>query len=159
MRVLFARLLVIVTGLLIVMLAIVFAVIRNASDDSRAAAPDTVTVPAPGADVVAARTSEAVGQTPQAAMIARGRAVYVGQRCQRCHSIDGEGNTRSALDGVGGRLTEKEMRLWIVAPQEMDPAVAKRGFELSEEDLGALVAYLTAGSPGTRAEPPEAAKT
>jgi hypothetical protein len=50
------------------------------------------------------------------------------------------------VDGVGGRLTEKEIRLWIVAPQAMNPAVAKRGYQLSEEDLNALVAYLTASS-------------
>jgi hypothetical protein len=62
------------------------------------------------------------------------------------HSIGGEGNTRSPLDGVSGRLTEKEIRLWIVAPQEMNPAVAKRGYQLSEEDLNALVAYLVVSS-------------
>ena len=38
--------------------------------------------------------------------------------CRACHSIEGEGNTRSLLDGVGSRLTEKEIRLWIVAPQQ-----------------------------------------
>jgi hypothetical protein len=63
-----------------------------------------------------------------------------------CHSLEGEGNTRSPLDGVGGRLTEREIRLWIVAPQQMNPAVAKRGYRLSEEDLNALVAYLTASA-------------
>jgi cytochrome c2 len=72
--------------------------------------------------------------------------VYAEQRCRVCHSIEGEGNTRSSLDGVGGRLTEKEIRLWIVAPQAMNPAVAKRAYQLSEEDLNALVAYLTASS-------------
>jgi hypothetical protein len=61
-----------------------------------------------------------------------------------CHSIAGEGNTRLPLDGLSARLTEKEIRLWIVAPQEMNPAVAKRGYQLPEEDLSALVAYLTA---------------
>ena len=50
------------------------------------------------------------------------------------------------LDSVSGRLTEKEIRLWIVAPQEMNPAVAKRGYQLSEEDLNALVAYLAVSS-------------
>ena len=63
-----------------------------------------------------------------------------------CHSIKGEGNTRSPLEGVGGRLTEREIRLWIIAPQEMNPAVAKRGYQLSDEDLDALVAYLIANS-------------
>lgn len=66
------------------------------------------------------------------------------QRCRMCHAIEGEGNIRSPLDGVGDRLSEEDIRLWIVAPQEMNPAVAKRGYHLSEEDLDALVAYLMA---------------
>jgi mono/diheme cytochrome c family protein len=145
MRILFAKLLVAVTGLLIVVLTILFAVIRNASDEAQAAATD-IASSTPAAGVVAPTTKDANSQTPQTGTIARGRAVYVAQRCRVCHSIDGEGNTRSPLDGVSGRLTEKEIRLWIIAPQEMNPAVAKRGYQLSEEDLNALVAYLTASS-------------
>ena len=146
MRILFAKLLVGVTGLLIVVLAILFAAIRNRFDDAHVAAPDQVTLSTPEAGVVAPTTSDAKNQALQAATVARGRAVYVEQRCRGCHSIKGDGNTRSPLDGVSGRLTEEEIRLWIVAPQEMDPAVAKRGYQLSEEDLNALVAYLAASS-------------
>jgi mono/diheme cytochrome c family protein len=131
MRILFAKMLVGVTGLLIVALAMLFAVIRNPSDEARVAAPANGTLTTPEAG---------------AATVARGRAVYVAQRCRVCHSINGEGNARSPLDGVSSRLTEKEIRLWIVAPQEMNPAVAKRGYQLSEEDLNALVAYLAASS-------------
>jgi mono/diheme cytochrome c family protein len=146
MRMLFAKLLVVVTGLLIVMLAIVFAVIRNASEAPAPRPSAEVRMPAPEIGV-APRTSEAVVR-PQAAIVGRGRAVYVEQRCPMCHSLDGEGNTRSPLDNVSRRLTEKEIRLWIVAPQEMNAAVAKRGYRLSEEDLNALVTYLMAkGSP------------
>ena len=139
MRVLLAKLLVGVSGLLIVVLAILFAVIRNPSDHAQVAAQDQVTrtTPAAGADALPSRDA-------QAATVTRGRAVYVEQRCRACHSIEGDGNTRSPLDGVGGRLTEEEIRLWIVAPHEIDPAVAKRGYQLPEEDLSALVAYLTA---------------
>ena len=146
MRILFAKLLVGVTGLLIVALAILFAVIRNPRDDSQAASPDQAPLTAPEAGVVAPTTKDVDRRAAQAATIARGRAVYVEQRCRVCHSIENEGNTRSPLDGVSGRLTEKEIRLWIVAPQEMNPAVSKRAYQLSEEDLTALVAYLTASS-------------
>ena len=145
MRIIFARLLVVVTGLLIVLLAILFAAIRNPSDGAWVAAPDQVTVTTPEADVVAPTTNDAVGR-PQATIIPRGRAVYVEQRCSICHSLEGDGNTRLPLDGVSGRLTEREIRLWIIAPQEMNPAVAKRGYKLSEEDLNALVAFLMAGN-------------
>ena len=146
MRILFARLLVGVTGLLIVGLAILFAVIQNPADEAHLGAPKQVTLTTPEAGVVAPTTKDADSQAAQAATIARGRAVYAEQRCRVCHSIGGEGNTRSPLDGVGGRLTEREIRRWIVAPQDMNPAVAKRGYQLSEEDLNALVAYLTASS-------------
>lgn len=146
MRILFAKILVGVTGLLIVALAILFAVLRNPSDEAQVAAPAQATLTRPEPGGVPPTTADAADDGAQAANVARGRAVYVEQRCRACHSIEGEGNTRSPLDGVSGRLTEKEIRLWIVAPQEMNPAVRKRAYQLPEEDLSALVAYLTASS-------------
>lgn len=145
MRIVFAKLLVGATGLLIVALAVLFAVIRNPSDHAPPGALEQVTLTKPEPGVVAPTTEDA-NIALRAATIARGRVVYGEQRCRVCHSIGGEGNTRSPLDGVSGRLSEKEIRLWIVAPQEMDPAVAKRRYELSEEDLNALIAYLAASS-------------
>lgn len=142
MRILLAKLMVVVTGLLIILLAILFAVIRNRPDDSALRAADEVPVPPPDIDA-APEASGTVGR-PQSATVVRGRAVYVEQRCSMCHSLEGEGNTRSPLDGVSGRLTEREIRLWIVEPKQMNPAVAKRGYRLSEADLDALVAYLMA---------------
>ena len=58
--------------------------------------------------------------------------------------MHGEGNTRSSLDGVGARLSENDIRLWITAPKAMKPGIAKRAYELSDE-ADALVAWLTAG--------------
>lgn len=75
--------------------------------------------------------------------MAPGRQVYRENRCAMCHSIDGEGSPRSPLDGVGSRLTEEEIRNWIVAPQTMQADVRKSAYdELSEEDLEALVEYM-----------------
>ncbi len=144
MRILFARLLVIVTGVMVVTLAIVFAAIRNPSPAPpgtgiEEGASTEAGVARPGGD-----SGDSGDQAPEARAITRGRAVWAEQRCQMCHSIGGEGNTRSPLDGVGGRLTEREIRLWITAPREMNPAVAKRAYQLSKEDLDALVAYLLA---------------
>ena len=107
MRILFAKLLVGVTGLLIVALAILFAVLRNPSDEAQVAAPAQATLTRPEPGVVPPTTADAADDGAQAANVARGRAVYVEQRCRACHSIEGEGNTRSPLDGVSGRLTEK----------------------------------------------------
>jgi len=144
MRILFAKILVGVTGLLIVALAVLFAVIRNPADEAPVAPSAQGTATGPEAGVVPPTADQPKSEGAQAATVARGREVYVAQRCRACHSIDGEGNTRSPLDGVSGRLTEREIRLWIVAPQEMAPTVAKRGYQLSEEDLNALVAFLAA---------------
>jgi len=71
-----------------------------------------------------------------------GKRVYRQQRCQVCHSIDGVGSRRSPLDGVGSRLTEEQVRLWIVDPKKMDPKVRKRSYDLAADELEALVAYM-----------------
>lgn len=140
MRILLAKWLAVATGVLIVALATLFALTRNPAEDATppaaiedvSAGPRVVEVPA-GAG---ANVGDPSGPT------ARGRAVYGDQRCAMCHSIGNEGNTRSPLDDVGSRLTEEQIRRWIVTPQEMDPAVRKRGYKLPPEDLDALVMYL-----------------
>lgn len=64
----------------------------------------------------------------------------------------GKGNRRSPLDGVGSRLTERDIRRSIVAPKEMDPNVKKKAYDgLPQDQLDALVAYLLslkAATPG-----------
>jgi mono/diheme cytochrome c family protein len=87
-------------------------------------------------------------QDQDRATLDRGREVYKQQRCQTCHSIDGVGNRRYPLDGVGARLTEEQIRKWIVAPREMDPKVRKRAYDkLPKQDLDALVAYMRSLEP------------
>jgi mono/diheme cytochrome c family protein len=77
------------------------------------------------------------------AAIELGKEVYRAQRCARCHAIGGVGSRRSPLDGVGDRLTEAEIRKWIVAPQTMNPKVRKRAYDkLPPKELDALVAYM-----------------
>lgn len=78
-----------------------------------------------------------------AAKVARGKEVYQELRCQTCHAVAGTGNRRSPLDGVGTKLTEEQLRKWIVAPREMNPNVRKRAYDtLATDKLEALVAYL-----------------
>lgn len=77
------------------------------------------------------------------AQVEQGQKVYRELRCQTCHSIAGVGNRRNPLDGVGSRLTEEQIRTWIVAPKEMKPDVRKPAYpKLAKERLEALVAYL-----------------
>lgn len=76
-------------------------------------------------------------------LVARGKEVYRQQRCRVCHSVEGDGNRRWPLDGVGSRLDDDALRKWIVAPQEMQPGVRKRAYDrLLPADLEALIAYL-----------------
>ena len=118
MRMLLARLVALATVLVIVVVAVVFASLLNASQ----------TLPV-----------EALDPTK----IERGIKVYAAQRCNSCHSIDGQGNRRYPLDGVGSRLDRETIRTWIVEPQKAQPGVRKRGFtQLSTEDLDGLVTYM-----------------
>jgi mono/diheme cytochrome c family protein len=83
----------------------------------------------------------APGSEPPAE-VERGRQVYAEQKCAACHSIAGVGSRRYPLDGVGSRLSENEVRRWIVSPREMKATVRKPSYDLPERDLDALVAYM-----------------
>jgi mono/diheme cytochrome c family protein len=81
---------------------------------------------------------------------ARGAEVYAAQKCGVCHSIAGVGNQRGALDGVGSKLTEEEIRAWIVDAAGMTEKTGAarrpvmRSYKLAPEDLDALVRFLFA---------------
>lgn len=85
-----------------------------------------------------------------AAKIARGKEVYATAKCSTCHSIEGKGNQKGPLDGVGSKLTEEEIRLWHTDPKTMTaktkstrkPPMGSYATKLSKEDLDAVVAYM-----------------
>ena len=79
----------------------------------------------------------------------KGKQVYAAQKCQACHSVAGVGNKKGALDDVGARLKDEEIRQWIVAAPEMAAKAKsdrkppmKAYASLAKDDLDALVAYL-----------------
>jgi mono/diheme cytochrome c family protein len=81
--------------------------------------------------------------------VEKGKQVYAAQKCQACHSVDGVGNKKGALDDVGARLKEDEIRQWIVAAPEMSAKAKsdrkppmKAYATLAKDDLDGLVAYL-----------------
>lgn len=77
------------------------------------------------------------------AAVDHGKTVFTANKCQMCHMIDGVGNKRTVLDGVGSRLSKDDIRKWIVSPSEMDPKVKKPNYaKIAEKDLSALVDYL-----------------
>jgi mono/diheme cytochrome c family protein len=75
-----------------------------------------------------------------------GAKVFADKKCSMCHSVNGVGNKKTPLDGVGARLSKEEIREWLVNPQEAAAkakATAKPVHpKLPPADLDALVAYL-----------------
>lgn len=134
MRERWARGLAILTGVLVLLLALAFSVTQNR----------------PGSTPVVALAQTAVEAPVATAMqIEWGRRVYDEQGCARCHSIAGRGSPRSPLDGVGARLGGAEIRQWIIAADEVKDDLSPRALaakapfgELPDEQLDALVAYL-----------------
>ena len=84
-----------------------------------------------------------------AAKIAQGQKVYTANKCGTCHSIAGKGNKKGPLDEVGTKLTEAEIREWIVNPKEMTKKtnakrkpLMKEHPKLTPADGDSLVAYM-----------------
>ena len=88
-----------------------------------------------------------------AAAIEKGKAVYGEAKppCKTCHSIAGVGNAKGALDDVGSKLKDHEIKEWIRDPKKMTekanatrkpPMMAYPKEKLSDQDVDALAAYL-----------------
>ena len=90
----------------------------------------------------------AASAVAQDAKVTKGQEVYVAQKCNLCHSIDGKGNAKGSLDGVGSKLTAEEIRNWIADPKGMTAKTkaerkpAMKAYALPKEDVDALVAYV-----------------
>ena len=139
MREKWARRIALLTGLLVLLLAVTFALIQNPTEtpvitESREQPPSI-------------KQRELIALDPK--RIEAGQQIYKQQTCVRCHSIAGQGNPRNSLDGVGARRTALELRDWIIGAdvlQEELPEYAsklKQAYkELPGDDLDALVTYM-----------------
>jgi mono/diheme cytochrome c family protein len=86
----------------------------------------------------------------RAADAAAGEKVYAAQKCSMCHSIAGKGGKSSPLDGVGKKLSEADIKEWIVDPpaaakkanSTKKPPMPKKYHTLPAADIDALVAYM-----------------
>lgn len=80
--------------------------------------------------------------------VEKGKAVYAANKCQTCHAIEGKGNKKFPLDGVGKKLSAEEITKWIVTPAEMEaklaekPKIKMKAYKLAGDDLKALVGYM-----------------
>jgi mono/diheme cytochrome c family protein len=80
---------------------------------------------------------------------ATGEEVYAAQKCSVCHSVGGKGNKKYPLDGAGARLSDADIREWLVNPDAQQAKKAGRPLmrmpsyrSLPAEDVDALVAYV-----------------
>lgn len=126
MRERWARLVALLTGVLLLLLAAALAGWQNRS-----------------------ATLPPVGSPAPTDLRARGAQVYAEQGCARCHSLAGTGNPRLPLDDVASRHDAQALRLWIIADAAISASLsnrvraAKSGYaQLPESDLAALIAYL-----------------
>ncbi len=92
-------------------------------------------------------------QTPDPAKVAAGQQAFATQKCDTCHAIAGKGGKLStALDGVGGKLKEADIRKWLTDPAGMEKTLPKRPtmpmstflktHKLTDPDIEALTAYM-----------------
>lgn len=145
MRERLARLIALLTGLLILLLVMIFAINQNPQNSMASHDNDTE------------EKKEQVLHTPlpkeldaaKPNLIKAGRLIYDEQGCARCHSIRGKGNLRNLLDGVGTRRSAEELRDWVVGADSLQGVLSERALnakksygELPVGDLNVLIIYL-----------------
>lgn len=81
--------------------------------------------------------------------VAKGAALYASQKCSVCHAVDGKGNAKGPLDGVGLKFTAAELHQWLDDPAAMSAKIKatrkppmKSYKSLSQADKDALVAWM-----------------
>src|SRR4051812_40474532 len=90
----------------------------------------------------------ATAAAAQDANVARGERLYAEQKCGLCHSIGDKGNKKGPLDGVGSKLSNDDLRQWIVDAKGMTAKTSAtrkpdmKNYALPKEDVDALVAYM-----------------
>jgi mono/diheme cytochrome c family protein len=131
-----AKLIAILTAGLTLLLALMFSYSQNIAPPVQTT-KETPALPPPPLD---AKRRE---------LVQPGRSIYKEQHCSVCHSVEGSGNPRYPLDGVGDRLGPEDIRKWIIGAEELKLQMPGRAFrikqdykELPPEELYALVAYM-----------------
>ena len=102
------------------------------------------------AAIAVSLTLSEIASAQDKAQIEHGMKVYADQKCSICHAIEGKGNAKGKLDGIGAKLKADEVREWLVNPVEMATKAKadrkppmKAVATLSKEDLDGLVAYIS----------------
>lgn len=89
----------------------------------------------------------------QSAKAQQGAALFTAQKCTMCHSVAGKGNPKGALDKIAAKNKAEHIREWLTDPEGMRAKTnatrtpAMKPVKLSPDQIDALIAYLTAGTP------------
>ena len=135
MRELISKYIVLLTSVLIIALSVLFALSQN-QDETKIKK-----------DIPQSAPIKTVALDPK--IIEKGKELFLDQGCARCHSIEGKGNRRNPLDGIGDRLEEKTVEEWIIGADSLKGKMPERAFEqkqkykqLIPDELEALVEYI-----------------
>lgn len=89
----------------------------------------------------------------------RNRPKVFNQMCIACHALGGQGgDVGPSLDGIGDRMTQDEIVVWLTDPQEVQPGTAMPDLPLSEADIRELAAFLSTLRAGPAQAPPPASE-
>jgi cytochrome c2 len=76
-------------------------------------------------------------------VVTEGKQIFKEYACYGCHKIAGDGGEVGPdLSGVGSRLRQKYLAAFLRNPQAFIPGSPMKNFDLWEEEVLALVAYL-----------------
>jgi len=92
-------------------------------------------------------------QAPDPKKVDAGQRIYEAQKCSTCHQLKGQGGKLStALDGVGTKFPEGDIKKWLTDPAAMEGKLPKKPVmpmstymkthKLTDADIDALVAYM-----------------
>lgn len=140
MREKWARRIVLFTGLLVLLLASLFALIQN---------PVDTTEMTKSRQSMATNTLTKSINSNKPNLVKAGQQIYQQQGCASCHSIAKQGNPRNPLDDVGTQHTTDELRNLIIGADAIKDQLPKgirsmkqKYKKLSDDDLNALVVYI-----------------
>ena len=85
---------------------------------------------------------------PDAKLIEQGKALWAQSRCNLCHITGGRGGNNVKvyapdLSKVGSKVNKEWMFKWIKNPNDYFPGTKMPRFRFTDEEINALVAYIT----------------
>jgi len=85
-------------------------------------------------------------EVPEASMLSQGRKLIERSGCPACHEMNGFDKWKRALrlDGLAEKTSRAWLRKWLASPVEVSETARMPDFELSPDQIDALVAYLWA---------------